>query len=109
MIIEGFRRSDSSDLQEKAYELAKVWIRVNYNTFNRTGVMWEKYSVDGQIGSGGEYVVQAGFGWTNGVMLDLMTTYAKRLDFNDIQATNQNISVTDYSASRRVKRFARNA
>lgn len=72
MIIDGFRRTEDPKLQEMAYELAKVWIRVNYNAFNRTGVMWEKYDIDGQIGSGGEYVPQAGFGWTNGVVLDLM-------------------------------------
>lgn len=62
MIIDGFRRSESPEIQEKAYELAKNWIRVNYNVFNLTEVMWEKYDVNGNVGSGGEYIVQAGFG-----------------------------------------------
>ncbi|KHN71699.1 Trehalase, partial [Toxocara canis] len=30
-------------------------------------------------GAGGEYEVQDGFGWTNGVVLDLLTTYNDRL------------------------------
>ncbi|KAI6204901.1 Trehalase [Aphelenchoides besseyi] len=68
ILIEGLRRSESPRLQEEAYNLAKMWTRVNYNSFNATGVMWEKYDVDGLAGSGGEYAVQAGFGWTNGVM-----------------------------------------
>lgn len=34
-------------------------------------------------GSGGEYVVQDGFGWTNGVILDLLMHYGDRLFIND--------------------------
>ncbi len=30
-------------------------------------------------GRGGEYDVQSGFGWTNGVILDLLHTYGERL------------------------------
>jgi alpha,alpha-trehalase len=33
----------------------------------------------GAIGSGGEYQVQKGFGWTNGVVLDLLAKYGDRL------------------------------
>ncbi|KAI6192146.1 Trehalase [Aphelenchoides bicaudatus] len=106
MIIDGLRRSESPRLQEYAYEIAKVWIRVNYNTFNRTGVFWEKYDVDGQIGSGGEYVVQAGFGWTNGVVLDLLVSYANRLDFNSIEATDNSLPIST-EALTRAKRFVR--
>ncbi|KIJ54488.1 glycoside hydrolase family 37 protein [Sphaerobolus stellatus SS14] len=38
---------------------------------NNTGIMFEKFSVldVDQAGVGGEYTVQAGFGWTNGVVL----------------------------------------
>ena len=46
--------------------------------------MWEKYDVrydDGRPGKGGEYIVQGGFGWTNGAVLDLMLTY-----FDDVKA-----------------------
>ena len=36
--------------------------------------MFEKYDVNykGVPGGGGEYEVQLGFGWTNGVVLDLI-------------------------------------
>ena len=37
--------------------------------------MCEKYDAlsPGSCGGGGEYVPQTGFGWTNGVVLDLLT------------------------------------
>ena len=39
--------------------------------------MLEKFSADevGVPGGGGEYEVQEGFGWTNGVTLDLLARY----------------------------------
>ncbi|VDN01881.1 unnamed protein product, partial [Onchocerca ochengi] len=35
-------------------------------------------------GVGGEYDVQDGFGWTNGVILDLLVTYSDRMTIADI-------------------------
>ena len=65
MIIEGLRRSHSPQMQQKAFWLAEKWILSNYRVFRQTRMMWEKYNVVGvvpNIGSGGEYEVQAGFG-----------------------------------------------
>ncbi|KAI6103329.1 glycoside hydrolase family 37 protein [Pisolithus croceorrhizus] len=48
---------------------------------NNTGNMYEKFSmlnVDSS-GSGGEYTVQAGFGWTNGVLLWVAANYGQLL------------------------------
>ena len=55
----------------------QVWLSANYIGFNTSGVMYEKYSalMPGRTGSGGEYIPQTGFGWTNGVALDLMRHY----------------------------------
>lgn len=43
--------------------------------------MYEKYDISngGQPGGGGEYEVQEGFGWTNGVVLMLLDRYGDRL------------------------------
>ena len=43
--------------------------------------MFEKYDseVVGKAGSGGEYDVQEGFGWTNAVVLKLLDTYGDEL------------------------------
>ncbi|CAB3404845.1 unnamed protein product [Caenorhabditis bovis] len=84
MMIEGLRKSTSPIMQQKAFVLAEKWIRSNMDAFKLTGQMWEKYDIAeprGRLGSGGEYDVQPGFGWTNGVALDLMVTYGDRLKF----------------------------
>jgi alpha,alpha-trehalase len=41
------------------------------------GIIFEKYHVEdiGKPGGGGEYLVQSGFGWTNGIALVLLTQY----------------------------------
>lgn len=51
---------------------------MNMAVFNATGYMHEKYNVTsptGAIGGGGEYRPQVGFGWSNGVVADLLATY----------------------------------
>ncbi|KAG1727057.1 glycoside hydrolase family 37 protein [Suillus paluster] len=51
------------------------------NSIGNSGNMFEKFSnlnVDSS-GSGGEYTVQAGFGWTNGVLLWVASTYGEQL------------------------------
>ncbi|KAI0754492.1 glycoside hydrolase family 37 protein [Daedaleopsis nitida] len=48
---------------------------------NNTGNMFEKFSINDidSAGRGGEYTVQAGFGWTNGVLLWVADNYGKVL------------------------------
>ncbi|VBB27359.1 unnamed protein product [Acanthocheilonema viteae] len=90
MIIEGMRKSSNPVVQERAYSLAKKWVLGNYKVFQETGRMWEKYDVDGSIpqpGSGGEYLVQDGFGWSNGVILDLLTTYYDRMRIEQVKGS----------------------
>lgn len=43
--------------------------------------MFEKYNVNeaGSAGGGGEYDVQTGFGWTNGVVIDFMVIFGDEL------------------------------
>jgi alpha,alpha-trehalase len=59
--------------QTLAKEIAQRWIRLNEKVFYSTGKMLEKYNVEDldAEGGGGEYPVQDGFGWTNGVYLAL--------------------------------------
>lgn len=51
--------------------LGQRWLYSNFLAFNSTGYMLEKYSAArlGDPGFGGEYVLQKGFGWSNGVAL----------------------------------------
>uniref|UniRef100_A0A1I7VWU9 Trehalase n=1 Tax=Loa loa TaxID=7209 RepID=A0A1I7VWU9_LOALO len=82
IIIEGMRKSNNPDVQELAYKLAKKWVLANYRVYQATNQMWDKIDIIGTVpkpGSGGEYNVQDGFGWTNGVILDLLATYYDRM------------------------------
>lgn len=79
-LIECFSNATAVELKKAARSLATTWVRSNYLGFsNSKKAMWEKYDVrygDGRPGGGGEYQVQEGFGWTNGVVLDLLLKYS---------------------------------
>ncbi len=73
MAIIGLERCGKKEL---AREIATRWIRLNTEVFARTGTLFEKYNVaDTKASPGGEYAGQAGFGWTNGVLLALIEKY----------------------------------
>lgn len=57
-----------------AEQIKKRFTDVAFKSFKETGALFEKYNMLEQntIGSGGEYKVQIGFGWTNGVLMDFM-------------------------------------
>ena len=50
------------------------WIDLNQKVYRNTGKMMEKYNVEdlSLSAGGGEYPVQDGFGWSNGVLLRLL-------------------------------------
>ncbi|CAJ0608838.1 unnamed protein product [Cylicocyclus nassatus] len=80
LFIHSLLSSQHPGLKQKAMEEAEKFIATVYNgLFNpQEGVpagLWEKYdarSSQGKPGDGGEYIVQEGFGWTNGVVMDLI-------------------------------------
>jgi len=81
--IDGLRRNGENNLAAK---IATTWIAENGRVYCRTGKLVEKYNIrDAGEGAGGEYPVQDGFGWTNGVLLKLLTLYpeaaSKRHEF----------------------------
>eukprot|EP00475_Leptophrys_vorax_P021259 TRINITY_DN28975_c0_g2_i1.p1 TRINITY_DN28975_c0_g2~~TRINITY_DN28975_c0_g2_i1.p1 ORF type:complete len:717 (-),score=185.43 TRINITY_DN28975_c0_g2_i1:181-2331(-) len=80
ILIDGLSNIGFDDL---AFALANRWIVTTYLAFNSTGYMHEKYDalVLGMAGDGGEYPPQIGFGWTNGVTLDLLNRYGARAHY----------------------------
>jgi len=72
MTIKGLRNYQQTQLAD---EIKKRWIALNTKVYKNTGKMVEKYNVyDLSLkAGGGEYPVQDGFGWTNGVLLKLLT------------------------------------
>jgi len=77
---------------EVAKTLAAKWIARNYLIYKQSGRMYEKYNVVTEClrskVEAGEYELQEGFGWTNGVILDLLQTFANELSFDTQSTTN---------------------
>ncbi len=55
----------------EAQEIMRRWLQLNERVYKNTGKMMEKYNVEDVtlLSGGGEYDLQDGFGWTNGVAL----------------------------------------
>ncbi|XP_057670546.1 trehalase-like [Diorhabda carinulata] len=77
LIIIGLEKSGDPEAQELAEHLAHIWVNSNIKAFHENKVMFEKYSAEssGHFGGGGEYHIQAGFGWSNGCILELIHLY----------------------------------
>ena len=71
MAIKGLRHYGHKPL---ANEISERWLKLVKKVFSTTGRMMEKYNVaDTTLAAGGgEYPLQDGFGWTNGVVLALI-------------------------------------
>ncbi|MDG6094490.1 alpha,alpha-trehalase TreF [Acetobacter sp. AN02] len=67
--------------EKLAAEIARRWMDRVIGTYEKSGVLLEKYDVVSENISphggagGGEYPMQVGFGWTNGTLLGLMNRY----------------------------------
>jgi alpha,alpha-trehalase len=74
MAIDGLNRYGETALAET---IAQRWIEQNVAVFRKTGKLVEKYDVTSAdaAGGGGEYPLQDGFGWTNGVLRALLDRY----------------------------------
>jgi alpha,alpha-trehalase len=71
--IEGLNRYGHRSL---ARRIAHRWIDENLGVYEATGKLVEKYDVSGDAAArGGEYPLQDGFGWTNGVLRRLLAVY----------------------------------
>lgn len=64
--------------EQLAATIAQRWVGKNLQVFKATGKLVEKYDVVGNAaGGGGEYPLQDGFGWTNGVLRKLLAMYPR--------------------------------
>ncbi|MBE2206482.1 MAG: alpha,alpha-trehalase TreF [Saprospiraceae bacterium] len=70
--IQGLRQYGQTALAD---DIRNRWVALNEKVYRNTGKMVEKYNVMDMTldAGGGEYPVQDGFGWTNGVLLRLLT------------------------------------
>ena len=71
IVIEGLRNYGYYTLAD---DIKQRWIATNMKVYHAQHKLVEKYNVvtgDG-LGGGGEYPLQDGFGWTNGVLAALL-------------------------------------
>ncbi|MFM0339679.1 alpha,alpha-trehalase TreF [Paraburkholderia fungorum] len=76
LAVVGLRRYSEPAL---AQAIATRWIKTNVSYYQHSGKLVEKYDVDAAVpgvsAGGGEYPLQDGFGWTNGVLRVLLAMY----------------------------------
>lgn len=74
VVIQGLRNYGYNELAE---DIKKRWITTNMRVYESQHRLVEKYNVmqNNSLGTGGEYPLQDGFGWTNGVLAALMAEY----------------------------------
>lgn len=76
LAVEGLKAYGEETL---AAEIARRWIAVNVRAYAALSVLQEKYDIEAsgapRPAGGGEYALQVGFGWTNGVLAKLMAEY----------------------------------
>jgi alpha,alpha-trehalase len=72
MAIQGLRNYGYLNL---ANQVKERWVALNIHIYKATGKLVEKYNVvePAAEAGGGEYPLQDGFGWTNGVLLKLLS------------------------------------
>jgi alpha,alpha-trehalase len=71
--VTGLRRYGEAELAEA---VAHRWLTTVSRVYDETGKLLEKYNVvELMPGGGGEYPLQDGFGWTNGVTVALLALY----------------------------------
>jgi alpha,alpha-trehalase len=71
--VVGLKNYNEAQLAEA---IAKRWSCEIIEGYQTSLILVEKYNlVNGSAGSGGEYAVQVGFGWTNGVLRALASLY----------------------------------
>jgi len=68
--VAGLRRNGFNELAD---QISNRWTALVDRHYRGAGVLLEKYDVQRcGAGAGGEYVTETGFGWTNGVTLELL-------------------------------------
>ncbi|GBP39856.1 Trehalase [Eumeta japonica] len=85
MAVNAIEATGLPEGRDVAHELAQTWVRANLLGFKTNKQMFEKYDAEhpGQVGGGGEYTVQEGFGWSNGIVLEFLSKYGRTMTAGD--------------------------
>ncbi|KAG4075576.1 hypothetical protein HA402_003401 [Bradysia odoriphaga] len=87
--VMGLDKLGTTEATEMAYRWCARYVRSNHAGFTKNNhcYMYEKYNClkSGYYGGGGEYDIQTGFGWSNGVILSFLNKYGGKLSSTDEQ------------------------
>lgn len=90
LAVEGLSAYGEDDL---ARTIAERWLATVARTYCETAKLVEKYDVAvARPGGGGEYPLQDGFGWTNGVTIALLDRYPELAAFGDVRPAPAELS-----------------
>ncbi|KAH8401692.1 hypothetical protein KR009_007387, partial [Drosophila setifemur] len=92
MIIEGLFNLGTPESKEMSKKWAHRWVKSNYTAYKYEDFMFEKYYCKdfGTAGSVDSKRIPLGYGWTNGVAIELLSKHGKdiSMDDNKDEATN---------------------
>ncbi|XP_075166680.1 trehalase isoform X1 [Haematobia irritans] len=79
ILVKGLENLGTEESKELSKRWGYRWVQSNFKAYRDTQAMFEKYDarVIGGHGGGGEYDIQKGFGWTNGVIIEFLNNYGK--------------------------------
>ncbi|XP_058979800.1 trehalase isoform X1 [Musca domestica] len=81
LLIKGLENLGTQESKELSVKWGHRWVKSNFQAYSETRAMFEKYDAErfGGHGGGGEYDVQKGFGWSNGVIIEFLDKYGRNI------------------------------
>lgn len=108
IVIKALEATKIEDGNKLAFHLAQEWVRICYTSFQKNKQMFEKYDANlpGEIGGGGEYEPQSGFGWTNGVVLEFLDDYGETMTAYENNDVHEKLKVLPLKAFKKEEKNA---
>lgn len=99
IVVNALEALGTEEANDMAFEVAQNWVRACHKGFEENKQMFEKYDAEipGRVGGGGEYTVQDGFGWSNGVVLEFLAKYGRSLTAQEGDSQNEEYARSDKS------------
>ncbi|KAH8370512.1 hypothetical protein KR093_003838, partial [Drosophila rubida] len=88
ILVEGLDNLGTPAAKALSQRWGHRWVKSNFAAYKETLAMFEKYDAEtfGGHGGGGEYGVQKGFGWTNGVIIEWLAKYGRQISLSNTGA-----------------------
>ncbi|KAH8254403.1 hypothetical protein KR032_009879 [Drosophila birchii] len=82
IVVEGLNNLNTPEAKNLSKTWAIRWVKSNFKAYSDNFHMYEKYNAEqfGGHGGGGEYGVQTGFGWSNGVIIEWLSKHGREMD-----------------------------